>query len=88
MLSIWKRERWLRPGGPAEVVADKGYHSRHVVRELATPKFGRTFPSRDEDVSTGLVGNSSSRPCMRIDGGREANAADDYSDSAVRSWSE
>jgi len=41
-----------------------------------------------DDVSAGLVGNSSSRPCMRIDGGREANAADDYSDSAVRSWSE
>ena len=55
---------------------------------LRRPKFARTFPSRDEDVSTGLVGNSSSRPCMRIDGGREANAAVDYSDSAVRSWSE
>jgi transposase len=61
--------------GPQEVVADKGYHSKAVLRKLGESGYPATFRSRSGDGGTGRGRRRSRRRFMETDGGCGARTA-------------
>jgi len=74
---------------PAELVTDKGYHSREVVRELAEAGIRSYNISEPERGRQRWHGQSAEQAAVYgIGGACKASAASTESDNEARNWSE
>ena len=73
--------------GVEEVVADKGYHSNEVVRDLGNWECGPTSLSQNEGLASGRGGRPNKRRCMPIAGGFREHAANGCRLDAGNGWS-
>jgi transposase len=65
----------VNPEGPAELVADKGYHSNEVMKDLKEVAFGAMCRSLIVESATGMASESNKRRCTEIGGGCGERAA-------------
>jgi len=74
--------------GPREVVTDKGYHSRALVRELTERGLAGTARNPIADGNRGEGNNGDNKRRVRIDGVFVESEASGCYASAARSWSD